>query len=175
VKSPEDREWVSMIETVSATGAKLQCLVIFKSKHLQTTWFLTTSTLNRLYTTSENGWTSNSIGFKWLQRIFMPNTTPVNGGYRLLLLDGHGSYIPIDFMWPCKTNKIQLLYLPAHASHLLQPLDLAPFSVLKFRYRNQIRALSALDNAALVKKERFIILYNQARAEALSERVIRAS
>ena len=34
VKSPEDREWVSIIETVSATGAKLQCLVIFKGKHL---------------------------------------------------------------------------------------------------------------------------------------------
>ena len=77
-------------------------------------------------------------------------------------------------MWLCKVNKIHLLYLPAHASHLLQPLDLAPFSVLKSRYRNEIRALSALDDAAPVKKERFVVSYNKAREEGLSERVIRA-
>jgi len=39
IKSPEDHEWVSIIETISATGVKLQCLVIFKGKHLQSTWF----------------------------------------------------------------------------------------------------------------------------------------
>ena len=71
-------------------------------------------------------------------------------------------------------NKIQLLYLPPHASHLLQPLDLAPFSVLKSRYRNEIQALSALDDAAPIKKERFVVSYNKAREEALSDRVIRA-
>jgi hypothetical protein len=174
IKSPEDREWVSIIETISATGVKLQCLVIFKGKHLQSTWFPAQGTPNWLYTTSENGWTSNSIGYEWLQRIFIPNTSPSNGGYRLLILDGHGSHTPIDFMWLCKLNKIHLLYLPAHASHLLQPLDLAPFSVLKTRYRNEIRALSALDDAAPIKKERFVVSYNKAREEALLDRVIRA-
>jgi hypothetical protein len=174
IKSPEDREWVSIIETISATGIKLQCLVIFKGKHLQTTWFPAASVPDWLYTTSENGWTSNLIGCEWLQRIFIPNTSPSHHGYRLLLLDGHGSHIPIEFMWLCKVNKIHLLYLPAHASHLLQPLDLAPFSVLKTRYRNEIRALSALDDAAPIKKERFVTSYNKAREESLSERVIRA-
>jgi hypothetical protein len=174
IKSPEDREWVSIIETISSTGVKLQCLVIFKGKHLQSTWFPAQGTPNWLYTTSENGWTSNLIGREWLQRVFIPNTSPSSGGYRLLLLDGHGSHTPIDFMWLCKMNKIHLLYLPAHASHLLQPLDLAPFSVVKSRYRNEIRALSALDDAAPIKKERFVVSYNRAREEGLSERVIRA-
>jgi hypothetical protein len=77
-------------------------------------------------------------------------------------------------MWLCKLHKIHLLYLPAHASHLLQPLDLAPFSVVKSRYRNEIQALSALDDAAPIKKERFVTSYNKAREEGLQERVIRA-
>ncbi|KAJ8111260.1 hypothetical protein OPT61_g6103 [Boeremia exigua] len=174
IKSPESREWVSIIESVSATGSKLQCLVIFKGKHLQSTWFPSNETPNWLYTTSQNGWTSNAIGFEWLKRIFLPNTSPSSGGYRLLILDGHGSHIPIDFMWLCKTNKVYLLYLPPHASHVLQPLDLAPFSVVKSRYRKQIQALSALDDAAPVKKERFVTSYNLAREEGLSERVVRA-
>jgi hypothetical protein len=121
-----------------------------------------------------NGWTSNAIGLEWLRRIFIPNTSPSGSGHRLLILDGHGSHTPIDFMWECRENKIHLLYLPAHASHLLQPLDLAPFSVVKSSYRDAIRALSALDDAAPVKKERFVTSYNLAREEGLSERVIRA-
>jgi len=39
VESPENREWVSIVEAVSAAGQKLQALVIFKGKSLQTTWF----------------------------------------------------------------------------------------------------------------------------------------
>ncbi|UPX14071.1 uncharacterized protein EKO05_0004563 [Ascochyta rabiei] len=174
VKSPEDREWVSIIESISAVGKKLQCLVIFKGKHLQSTWFPAQGVPDWLYTTSENGWTSNAIGSEWLKRIFLPQTTPQPGRWRLLILDGHGSQIPIDFMWLCKQSKVYLLYLPPHASHVLQPLDLAPFSVLKSRYRSGIRALSALDDAAPIKKERFVTSYNKARDEGLSERVIRA-
>jgi len=77
-------------------------------------------------------------------------------------------------MWEAKKNKIHLLYLPAHASHLLQPLDLALFSVVKSRYRDAIRALSALDNAAPIKKERFVVSYNLAREEGLTPKTIRA-
>ena len=95
--------------------------------------------------------------------------------HRLLILDGHGSHTPIDFMWECRENKIHLLYLPAHSSHLLQPLDLAAFSVLKSRYRQEISALSALDNVVLVKKERFVICFNKAQEESFNKRVIRAS
>lgn len=174
IKSPEDREWVSIVEAISATGVKLQCLVIFKGKHLQTTWFPAQGAPDWLYTTSENGWTSNQIGYEWLQRIFLPNTTPHQGTWRLLILDGHGSHIPVDFMMTCKENNVWLLYLPPHASHVLQPLDLAPFSVVKTKYRSEIRALSALDDAAPIKKERFVVSYNKAREEGLTERVIRA-
>ena len=74
----------------------------------------------------------------------------------------------------CKKHKIHLLFIPAHTSHILQPLDLASFSVVKTKYRSQIRELSALDNAAPVKKERFISYYHQARDQGLSQRVIRA-
>lgn len=92
----------------------------------------------------------------------------------MLILDEHGSHTDIEFMWLCKQNKIAAIYLPAHTSHVLQPLDLAPFSIIKSSYRHQIQALSTLDDAAPVKKERFISLHYQSRMDGLSERVIRA-
>jgi hypothetical protein len=92
----------------------------------------------------------------------------------MLILDGHGSHISLDFLWACKQNKVYLLFLPAHSSHVLQPLDLSVFSVVKRFYRQQIQALSYLNDAAPVKKERFITAYYHARERAITERVIRA-
>jgi hypothetical protein len=89
----------------------------------------------------------------------------------MLILDGHGSHISLDFLWACKQNKVYLLFLPAHSSRVLQPLDLSVFSVVKRFYRQQIQAL---DDAAPVKKERFITAYYHVRERAITKKVIRA-
>ena len=92
----------------------------------------------------------------------------------MLILDGHGSHIDLEFLWLCKQNKVELLFLPAHSSHVLQPLDLSVFSVVKRFYRQQIQELSCLNDAAPVKKERFITSYHKARENGITERVVRA-
>jgi hypothetical protein len=102
-------------------------------------------------TTTFNSIDSTTTSSLWL------NT---NSRSRLLILDGHGSHTAIDFLWYCKQNKIHLLFLPAHTSHVLQPLDLGVFALLKSRYRSQIAALASLDDVSPVKKQRFITCYN---------------
>lgn len=54
-KTPENREWVSIVECVSATGQRLCPAIIFKGKHLQTTWFPLELILDWFYTLLENG------------------------------------------------------------------------------------------------------------------------
>jgi hypothetical protein len=54
IKSPESREWVSILETISAAGTKLRPVVIFKGKSLQTSWFLADDCPDWLYANSEN-------------------------------------------------------------------------------------------------------------------------
>ena len=171
-KTPENREWVSIIETISAAGSKITPVVIFKGKNLQTSWFSVDSIPDWYYTTSQNGWMSNEIGSWWLQHVFEPKTRPAAGIWRLLILDGHGSHVPTDFQYFAWTHKIYLLYLPAHSSHVLQPLDLAAFSVVKSRYRTLIRELAALDNSISIKKQRFIKYYNRAQQKGLTKIVI---
>jgi len=77
-------------------------------------------------------------------------------------------------MIACYISKIHVLYLPLHLSYILQLLDLAPFSVVKSSYRKQIAALSSLDDAAPIKKQSFILLYDKARRAGLSRSVIQA-
>lgn len=172
-KSPENREWVSSIETVSAAGSRTRALVIFKGQSLQTTWFKPDQIPDMLYTTSENGWTSNDIGLRWLHEIFLPETER-NGNPRILLLDGHGSHGTREFMWDCYKNNVHLVYLIPHSSHVLQPLDLSCFSPIKSRYRAQIADLARFEDSAPVKKIRFVEYYSKARDEGLTSHNIRA-
>jgi hypothetical protein len=88
-------------------------------------------------------------------------------------MDGHGSHTAINFLYFCKQNKIHLLFLPAHTSHVLQPLDLGVFAPLKSRYRSKIAALASLDDASVIKKQRFISCYQSARIETFTPRLLR--
>ena len=55
IKTPETRERVSVLETVSATGCFIRPVMIFKGKAAQSTWFETSGIPDWLYITSENG------------------------------------------------------------------------------------------------------------------------
>lgn len=169
VSRPENREWVSVIECISATGKAIVPLVIFKGKSVQHQWFIPDKTPKWTYTASDNAYTSNDIGLQWLRDMYIPQTSTelTDNQYRLLLLDGHRSHATIDFMWECYTNKIIPFYLIAHASHVLQPLGLTIFSSLKRTYRAAVAFDSNLEDSAPVKKQRFLEYYQKARNSAL--------
>src|SRR4030081_427431 len=84
---------------------------------------------------SNNGWTTDEIGLRWLQKIFIPATQSCSvGRYRLLILDGHGSHLTPEFDEICTQNDIIPICMPPHSSHLLQPLDVGCFAPLKRAY-----------------------------------------
>src|SRR5205085_6600715 len=71
-------------------------------------------------------------GLDWLIRCFDSETcNKANEKYRLLICDGHDSHITADFIAHCMNNKILLMILPPHSSHLTQPLDVGVFGALK--------------------------------------------
>jgi hypothetical protein len=70
-------------------------------------------------------------------------------------------------------NYVDILYLPAHSCHVLQPLGLGTFSPLKSCYRKEIADLAYLDDVAPVKKGRFIRAYQKSRTETFTPRTLR--
>src|SRR5205814_334362 len=149
VKGNQSRSWTSLIETISATGKALSPVIIFKGKSVQVQWFKAEVARPWYYTYSENGWTSNAIALEWLEKVFIPETKPLDASEpRLLIVDGHGSHTTDDFMWNCYSENIFLLFLPAHSSHVLQPLDIGVFSALKAAYRRYIGELASQNDSA---------------------------
>jgi hypothetical protein len=89
---------------------------------------------------SKKGWTTDEHSLQWLAELFEPVIRRRTvGQYRLLVLDGHGSYIMPAFDHYCQDYDIIVMQMPAHSSHLLQPLDVGYFASFKKIYGNLVR------------------------------------
>ncbi|OQD64339.1 hypothetical protein PENANT_c382G01324, partial [Penicillium antarcticum] len=71
---PGNREWVTAIECINASGWALPPCVIFKGKVFVESWFDGLPKDWRLEV-SPNGWTSDEIGLRWLEKLFIPSTS----------------------------------------------------------------------------------------------------
>ncbi|RKK80380.1 hypothetical protein BFJ68_g17724 [Fusarium oxysporum] len=122
------------------------------------------------FTCSERGWINNDIALIWLKTVFILSTKPENPREpRLLILDGHGSHMTEDFLFECYNNNIFVLFLLAHASHVLQPLDVAVFGLLKRAYRKFLSDLASIADSSHIGKITFLYTYDKARKEALTK------
>ena len=76
------------------------------------------------------------------------------GEARLLVLDGHGSHLTLDFFTFCLAHNIHPLCLPAHSTHLLQPLDVDLSRPLEGRYSDELN-LWFRKGGSNIKKDQF--------------------
>jgi hypothetical protein len=60
------------------------------------------------------------------------------GRYQMLILNGHGSHLTAEFDRTCTENNIIPLCMPLYSSHLLQPLNVSCFAVIKRKYRQLV-------------------------------------
>jgi len=172
---PGNREWVTVIETICARGIAIPPLVIFEAVMHQAVWYADgLIPPDWAIGVSANGWTTNEIGLHWLEHVFDKHTRDRTvGRYRLLVLDGHGSHVAPEFDQYCRDHAIVVLCMPPHSSHLLQPLDVVCFSVLKRSYGRLVEQKMSL-GVNHIDKQEFLPLYQQARAEALHESNLRS-
>jgi hypothetical protein len=167
VLQPGNREWITSIEAINAAGWALPPMILLKAKTYQGSWFEDPLIPGdwRLQT-SPNGWTTDEIGLDWLINHFEPYTRDRTvGNHRLLVLDGHSSHLSPKFDDFCSQHKIIPICMPAHSSHLLQPLDVSCFSVLKRSYGRLIENQMRLGINHISKVD-FLSVYPQARSEA---------
>ncbi|KAH0345035.1 hypothetical protein KCU83_g8029, partial [Aureobasidium melanogenum] len=162
------QEWITAIECVHADGGAIPPLIIFKAKHTNTGWRPKSTPRDWCFSTSNSGWTSDSHGYKWLTTVFQPSTLPPDPTTRrLLIMDGHSSHITANVIRFCIQNAIDLLILPPHTSHLLQPLDVGVFSSLKRALASETDAAARLSSSRITRVE-WVEMYIRARNKAIT-------
>jgi hypothetical protein len=89
-------------------------------------------------------------------------------------VDDHESHSSHEFYKYCEEEKIIILCMPAHSSHLLQPLDVGCFSPLKRAYGNEISSLARYGSKQ-IKKEAFLPAFKAAFEKSITKENICAS
>ena len=69
--------------------------------------------------------------FHWLANLFYPSVAGKIEFPIIIFMDGHTSHVNLAVAEFCRDHQIILYRLPAHASHILQPLDYAVFGPVK--------------------------------------------
>ena len=80
-------------------------------------------------------------------------------------MDGHSSHITANVIAFCMEHAIDLLILPPHTSHVLQPLDVSMFSPLKRALAAETDIASRLDPGRVSRVE-WTSMYVRAREQA---------
>lgn len=88
-------------------------------------------------TFSQNGWINKEIYIQWL-KFFVQSIPPAR--LVLLLQDSHVSHVSIELIEFTRENGVHLLCLPAHTTHILQPLDVGVFRSFKAHFSKACRA-----------------------------------
>ncbi|KAJ4449181.1 hypothetical protein ANN_00577 [Periplaneta americana] len=73
----------------------------------------------------------------------------------LITLDNHGSHTSVRALDYCKKNNIELLGLPPHTTHVLQPLNRTLFISLKIAYHKKATAWMHQNPNETINKQRF--------------------
>jgi hypothetical protein len=54
---------------------------------------------------------------------------------QLLIMDGHGSHVTLEAISQAKEINLDIITLPSHTSHVLQPLDVSCLKPFKITFR----------------------------------------
>ncbi|XP_053392256.1 uncharacterized protein LOC128554944 [Mercenaria mercenaria] len=111
---------------ISGAGRYLPPMVIF-SKNVPRDLETLPDSWN--VTSSKKGYMDSTLFVDWLSQSFIPNCgrdRPV-----LLIMDNLGAHLTPDAIDLARENQVEMLCLPPHSTHLLQPLDVRIFHLLK--------------------------------------------
>ncbi len=115
---------------ISAAGKILPPFFIF-SKNLPRASYAEGLPEDWTFECTESGFITSELFYKWFNEVFLSNC----GNKRpcLLILDNHTSHLSPKVIDAARENGVDLLFFPAHSSHLLQPLDVGYFHLLKMK------------------------------------------
>lgn len=98
----ESWEFLTLLACICGDGTKLPLALIYQgeSADLLDTWVEDFNEGDEVYFAATlNGWSCDSLGLQWLQKVFYPHTKNKAGNRRrLLIVDGHLSHINLKFI-----------------------------------------------------------------------------
>lgn len=157
------KENITVLATVNAAGEKLNPLIVFKGKNVYEEWMLKEKTnfdFEIAYAASNRGWMEADIFLNYMANQVLPGMGTERP--QLMVYDGHVTHVDERVIALAAENGLTILKLPAHTSHLLQPLDLAVFKSFKSIWDKKLVLWQRENIGRKVRKQAFAQLFAEA-------------
>ena len=132
---------------VSASGFVLPPFLIYPRQRI-TENLKERAIAGTVFHCSDSGWVNTDLFLVSLEFFAqsIPPSRPV-----LLILNGHSSHVSIEAIEFARSNNIHMLCLPAHTTHILQPLDVGVFK--SFYYKACKKRLAEHSNRVITTEQ----------------------
>lgn len=134
----------------SASGVAIPPFFIFPGKRMRPE-LLNGASPGTNGTMSETGWSNGVIFREYLENHFLKFVPRRDNEKVLLLLDGHRSHVSVNLVEWAKQQGIIIFILPAHTSHILQPMDVSCYGPLEKIYNNLCHKLMRESSANITR------------------------
>jgi DDE superfamily endonuclease len=138
ITDPDNREYVTVVECISGSGWAIEPMIILSQKMIRERDIVTELTDDTILGCSTSGYVNDELCLRWLHHFDAMTRHRCLGAFRLLLFDGYGSHLLFPFIDYCWNNGIIPLCLPAHITHIMQPLDVRCFQPWKHYHSEAI-------------------------------------
>ena len=166
------RDHITVHCCVNAAGEYLPPMIIYE-KSYPSGAYTRSGPENALYSKSPNGYMDTELYFLWFTRIFLKYATkerPI-----LLIQDGHGSHISPELIDKARQNNVEIMCLPPHTTHVLQPLDKVMFGPLKKAWSSAITTLGYANKSFILNKNDFARVFRTPYEKTFTPTVIQTS
>ena len=134
---PNERQWISVLVSVNSAGHTMPSYYVFKGKR-QRQEFISSCENGAYMGMQENGYMDAAIFNKWMDYFLNYHESRGNLSLTkrmLLILDGHKSHVTLEVLQKANAHGLDMVSLPSHTSHALQPLDISCFKPFKQSFR----------------------------------------
>lgn len=134
---PNQREWLSVLVCVNAAGTAIPSFYIFRGKRFRQN-YIQHCEAGATMAMQPRAWMTSYLFSAWISHFVasIQRTIGISPTQRhLLVLDGHNSHVTLEVARAAKNVGLDLISLPSHTSHALQPLDVAVFKPFKQFFR----------------------------------------
>lgn len=125
---------ISIMFAATASGELLPPYVVYKAERLYDKWCIG-GPQNARYNRTKSGWFDGATFSEWFNTLVVPWARKLTGT-KVVIGDNLSSHLNIEILRACQRLDIKFIFLPAHTSHLTQPLDVGFFRSLKGSWRD---------------------------------------
>jgi hypothetical protein len=103
---PDNRESLTVIETISAGGKAIALFLILKGEILVEEHFNNDLDAESVFATSSTGYINNSLSLKYIKHFHNQTYRRIQGKWRILIFNGHSSHTSDEFLYYYWSHKI---------------------------------------------------------------------